>query len=186
MEDRLYRGFIAGIAGGVPATLLGQILYLVGFNTLRASDWASILIYAHTPPFSLGEQLFATFIYLGWCGAIGSLFAYFIVWVTDRKIFFKGWVLGTTPYFVIYLLTTLFQVPGTVPLPFSTALSNYITSTIFGVTMAYSFKVLDQAIAENRSPLQLLAHPAAKPTAETTEQRQDSDEKNGNNQRNRT
>lgn len=166
MEDRLYRGFIAGVIGGVVATALGYILYLAGFNTLRASDWVSILMYAHTPPFGLGEQLLASFISIGWSGAIGSMFAYFLVWVTSRKILFKGWMFGTTPYFVIYLLTSLFQIPGTVPVPFSTALSNYITSSIFGVVMGYSFKVLDQATVEHRAPFDLLAHPAAKPTDE--------------------
>ena len=175
MEDRLFRGFVAGVIGGLPATLLGHILYLVGFNTLRASDWAATLIYAHTQPFSLGEQLFATFILLGWCGAIGSLFGFFVVWVTSRKILFKGWVLGTTPYFVIYLFTTLFQVPGTVPLPFGTALSNYITSTIFGITMAYSFKVLDKTVVD-RSPLELIAQPATKPNDKNESQWPNSDE----------
>lgn len=162
MEDRLYRGFVAGVIGGIIATAIGQLTYMLGINTLRGSDWTAILLYAHVPPFSIGEQLFAYFILLGWCGAIGSLFAYFIVWVTDRHILFKGWVLGTTPYFVIYLLTTLFRVPGTVPLPFGTALSNYVMTSLFGVLMAYSFKVLDVAVTQNRSPLELLAHPVTK------------------------
>lgn len=166
MEDRLYRGFVAGVIGGVVATALSHLSYFGGFATLRLSDWAAILIFAHVPPFSLGEQTFANFIHIGWCGAVGSVFAYFLVWVTSRKLLFKAWLIGTTPYFVIYLLTSLFLTPGTAPTPLYTALSNYVTSTVFSVVMGYSFKVLDQAIIQQRSPLALLAHPAAKRTDE--------------------
>lgn len=180
MEDRLYRGFMAGFIGGVVATALSHLSYFWGLTTLRLSDWAAILIFTHVPPFSFGEHLFSVFIHIGWCGAVGSLFAYFLVWVTSRKILFKGWVLGTTPYFVIYLLTSLFQTPGTVPVPLTTALSNYITSSIFGVVMGYSFKVLDQAIIQQHSPLELLAQPAAKRTDEDRRQhRPNNDERDG-------
>ncbi|SFM01177.1 hypothetical protein [Pelosinus propionicus] len=162
MEDRLYRGFMAGAAGGAVSNLLSHFSYFLGFTTLRLSDWAAILIFGHVPPFSSGEHLFSVFIQIGWSGAVGSIFAYFLVWVTNRKILFKAWMMGTTPFFVIYLLTALFQTPGTVPLPLNTVLSNYITSSIFGVVMGYSFKSLDKAILQDRSSLKLLARPAAK------------------------
>jgi len=164
MEDRLYRGFVAGTIGGVVSNILSHLSYFLGFTALRLSDWAAILIFGHVPPFSLGEQIFAVFVQIGWSGAVGSVFAYFLVWVTNRKILFKAWMLGTTPFFVIYLLTALFQTPGTVPLPLNTVLSNYITSSIFGIVMGYSFKILDQAIMQHRSSLELLARPAAKRT----------------------
>jgi fructose-specific phosphotransferase system IIC component len=152
MEDRLLRGFVAGFVGGVVSSALSHLSYFWGFTTLRLSDWAAILIFAHEPPFSIEEHIFSAFIQLGWCGAIGSMFAYFLVWVTNRYILFKAWMLGTTPYFVIYLLTSLFLTPGTVPTPFKTALSNYITSTIFALIMGYSFKVLDQATMQHHNP----------------------------------
>jgi hypothetical protein len=164
MEDRLYRGFVAGVIGGVVSNILSHLSYFLGFTTLRLSDWAAILIFGHVPPFSLGEQIFAVFVQIGWSGAVGSVFAYFLVWVTNRKILFKAWMVGTTPFFVIYLLTALFQTPGTVPLPLNTVLSNYITSSIFSIVMGYSFKILDQAVMQHHSSLELLAHPAAKRT----------------------
>lgn len=180
VEDRLYRGFVAGATGGIVATALSQFSYALGFTTLRLSDWAAILIFAHVPPFNLGEQLFANFIHIGWCGAVGSVFAYFLVWVTSRNILFKAWMVGTTPYFLIYLLTSLFLTPGTVPTPLNTALSNYITSTVFALVMGYSFKVLDQATVKHRDPLKLLARPAAKRTdQDQSEARSDKDDREG-------
>jgi hypothetical protein len=177
MEDRLYRGFMAGVVGGVVGTALSHISYFLGLTTLRLTDWAAILMYAHVPPFSLGEHLFATFIYIGWSGAVGSVFAYFLVWVTSRKLLFKAWMLGTTPYFVVYLLTALFQTPGTVPLPLKTALSNYITSTVFALVMGYSFKVFEQETGQQRRFQRILAQPAAKRTGEDWRQYQpDKDE----------
>ncbi len=162
MEDRLYRGFVAGVVGGIAATTLSQLAYFWGLTTLRLMDWAALLIFAHTPPFSMGEQMFSVFIHVAWCGAVGSVFAYFLLRVTSRKIIFKGWMIGTTPYFLIYLLTSLFQTPGTVPTPLATALSNYVTATVFGIVMGYSLKVLDQAVIKQRGPLSILARPAAK------------------------
>lgn len=180
MEDRLYRGFVAGVVGGIVSNTLSYLSYSLGITTLRLSDWAAILIFGHVPPFSLGEDTFAVFIQIGWSGAVGSVFAYFLVWVTDRKILFKAWMLGTTPFFLIYLLTALFQTPGTVPLPLNTVLSNYITSSIFGVIMGYSLKVLDQDIMQQSSSLELLAHPAAKPIDKDKEQHcPDNDEMGG-------
>lgn len=177
MEDRLYRGFVAGTVGGVAGTALSYISYLLGWTTLRLTDWTAILMYAHVPPFSWGETLFAVFIYIGWSGAVGSVFAYFLVWVTSRKLLFKAWMLGTTPYFVVYLLTSLFQTPGTVPLPFKTALSNYITSTVFALVMGYSFQVLGQETGQQHSSPRILAQPAAKHTGEDWRQyRPDQDE----------
>jgi hypothetical protein len=180
MEDRMFRGFVAGLIGGVVSSVLTYLSYFLGFTTLRLPDWASILMYAHTPPFSLEELMFSTFIYICWCGAVGSVFAYFLLRVTSRMIYFKGWVLGTTPYFLVYLFTTFFQIPGTAPTPFNTAFSDYIASTIFGLVMAYSFKVLDQATVQRHSPLELLAHPAAKRIdEETSRYRLDNDQGDG-------
>jgi len=176
MEDRLFRGFVAGVIGGVVSTTLSHFSYFWGIATLRLSDWAALLIFGHVPPFSFGEHLFSVFIHIGWCGAVGSVFAYFLVWVTSRMLLFKAWMLGTTPYFVVYLLTALFQTPGTVPLPLNTALSNYITSTIFSIVMGYSFKVLDSAVVQHGSPLELLAHPAAKHTDEDNNQHRSSND----------
>lgn len=181
MEDRLYRGFIAGVIGGAISTPLAHLAYILGISTLRGVDWAGILLYAHEPPFSMGELSLALFILLGWCGAIGVMFSYLIVPTTSRHILFKGWILGTTPYFVIYLLTTLFRVPGTFPVPFGTALSNYITVSIFSVVMAYSFKVLDLVVTQKRSPIELLAHPATKPIE--TDKRQENDRSGDNSNR---
>lgn len=177
MEDRFYRGFVAGAIGGIVSIALSYISYFLGITALRLSDWASILMYAHEPPFGLGEQLFSVFIYIGWCGAVGSLFAYFLLLVNSRHILLKAWILGTTPYFVVYVLTSLFQTKGTVPLPLATVLSNYISSSVFSIVMGYSFRRQEQAMRQCQSPVELLACPAAKPATEDSDQhRSDADE----------
>jgi hypothetical protein len=70
MEDRLYRGFSAGVVGGVVAAALSHLSYFWGFTTLRLSDWAAILIFSHVPPFGLGEHIFSAFIHIA--GAVLS------------------------------------------------------------------------------------------------------------------
>ena len=46
-------------------------------------------------------------------------------------------------------------------MPLKTVLSNYITLTVFGIVMGYSYKVLGTAVKQQR-PLSFLAQPAAK------------------------
>jgi hypothetical protein len=72
LEDSLHAGF-AGIIGGTVAAVYSYAAGVLGFTTLRIADWIGIFIYAHTPPFSVGELIYATLGQLAMAGVIGVL-----------------------------------------------------------------------------------------------------------------
>lgn len=58
MEDRVYRGFVAGVVGGVVSSALSHLSYFLQLTTLRLSDWAAILIFGYVPPFIYVGNIF--------------------------------------------------------------------------------------------------------------------------------
>lgn len=117
-------------------------------------------MFAHTPPFTFGEHVWAVLIHVGYGGAIGAIFSYLILLVTSSNILFRGWLWGNITWFVVYIATSLFKVEGTMPIPLNTAISNFIASSIYGLVMGHSLTVLEPRgfTSNNR----LMPKPAAK------------------------
>jgi hypothetical protein len=135
MEDRLIRGFVAGIVGSIAMNIWSFIAGIMNFTTLRMVDWASIIIYRHMPPFSFAEITFALLSQILFSGALGVVFAYLVNLVTSQNLIFRGWLFSVISWFMIYSVTTLFKLEGTVPLPINTAISDFIASTVYGLAM---------------------------------------------------
>jgi len=142
MQDKLTRGFVAGIIGGIAANIWSFFSGAIGFTKLRFVDWASIIIYAHTPPFSFGETLWALLIQLGYTGGLGIIFIYLISKVTTRNLLFKGWLFAEAIWFLTYAITTLFKVDGAIPIALPTAISDFISSAVFGLVQAKALQML--------------------------------------------
>ena len=161
MEDRLTRGFSAGVVGGLLMNLWAFFAGMMGFTTRRIVDWAAIMIYAHRPPFTSGELLFAFFGQLFFAGALGVVFAYLVPRVTSRHLLFRGWFFSVMTWFFIYGVTTLFKVEGTVPTPLNTAIANFIAATIYGLVLPVALQAFTAktGVAERRMQMA----PAMKP-----------------------
>jgi len=165
VEDRLTRGFIAGVVGGIGMNLWGFFAGLMNFTTLRMADWAVIMIYAHTPPFDSGEIIFALLGQLFFTGALGAAFVYLLRLVTSKNLIFKGWFFSVLIWFFIYAVTTLFKVEGTMPLPFKTAVANFIAATIYGLALPIALKILTVRLDST----QMSMAPAMKPLNKSEE-----------------
>ncbi|HMM20413.1 MAG TPA: hypothetical protein PKA10_06715 [Selenomonadales bacterium] len=166
MEDRLVRGFVAGVIGGVAANLWSFLAGYLQWTTLRYADWTAIIIFAHRPPFTAGETVWATLIQIGFSGGLGVIFAYLLLLIESRNILFRGWLYAEAVWFLIYGVTTLFQVDGSFPLPLKTVISNSIAAAIYGLVLAQNLKVFAPAAEEARkfrSPFSVMPLPAAKP-----------------------
>jgi len=142
MQDKLTRGFFAGILGGLAANIWSLFSGAIGFTKLRFVDWSSIIIFAHTPPFTLGETAWAFFAQLLYTGILGILFVYLISKATTRNLLFKGWIFGEAIWFFTYALTTLFKVEGTIPIALTTAISDFISASLFGLVQARAIQML--------------------------------------------
>lgn len=142
MEDRFTRGFMAGIIAGVVANVWSLFAGAMGFTNLRTVDLIGVILYAYAPPFGTGEIIMALMGHLLVCSVIGVGFAYFVLQVTSRNIFLKGWIFSVTVWFAIFAITTLFKIPGTVPLPLKTVLSSFVSTTIYGFILALALRKL--------------------------------------------
>lgn len=142
MEDRFTRGFIAGIIGGIPTNALSFLAGAVGMTNLRTVDLIGVIFYACPPPFGHSEILFALLGHILLSGILGIIFAYLIHKVTNQNLLFKGWIFSITTWFIVYAITTLFQVPGTIPTSLNTTITDFISATLFGLVLAISLRKL--------------------------------------------
>ena len=165
MRDKFTKGFLAGVTGGLTANVVSLLLGFLNLTTLRFADWTGIIIFAHIPPFSTGEILFALAANIGFTGFLGIVFMYLVPLISSTNLHFKGWVFSTSIWFFIYAAATLFKVEGTMPLPLTTAIANVITTSIYGLVLAQTLRrdVIENTTAERtKTPLRMMP-PAMKP-----------------------
>jgi hypothetical protein len=142
MDDRFTRGFVAGIIGEIPTNALSFLAGAIGMTNLRTVDLIGVIFYAYPPPFGYGEILFALLGHILLSGILGIGFAYLIPQVTCQNFLFKGWILSITTWFTVYAITTLFQLPGTVPTSLNTTITDFVSATLFGLVLAFALRKL--------------------------------------------
>lgn len=143
MVDRVFRGAISGIVAGLIMNIWSYISYsILHITTLRFIDWAAILING-TRPVGLVQDIFALFLHFIWVSFLGVVFALLVPYVTSRGYILKGlgysWITG----FLMYSVTTMFQVPSLYKAPFNTTVSNFIGAAIWGIGLAVVLKWLE-------------------------------------------
>jgi hypothetical protein len=161
LQDRFERGFIAGVIGGIIMNIWSFISGYLQFTHLRMVDWAGIMFFGHTPPFTLLENIVALGLQLGFSGFLGVVFAFLIPMIASQNLYFKGLVFSAAVWFFIYGVTGLFRVPGTVPASVGTVVSNLIAAFLFGLGSAFYLKQFSSTPALRRP--NLTAVPAMKP-----------------------
>ncbi len=148
LKDRFTRGFIAGAAAGILQDVIDYVLYLLRIVELRYLDWAAIILFRHEQANGFSETSFALVAELFFSGILGIAFAYLIPRITSRNYFFKGWLYGVTVWFAIYSIMVLFQVRGLHAVDFSTAVADFITSSVYGLALAAVLLWLDKTSGE--------------------------------------
>lgn len=144
LKDRLTRGFLAGVIGGVVAFPWGLISkYILKSADILYNDFAAIHIYGKRPDV-LVEMMFAQLAVFGLFGVCGILFVYLIPYVTSRNLVFKGLIWGATIWFTTYAITTLFKVPGLERITMINSISNLIGALIWGGALAIVLNYLDK------------------------------------------
>jgi len=134
-QDRLTRGFYAGVGAGVLQNIWSFLAFALGLTTLRMADWSAIVIFGKGGPFSTGELLLGLTGHIIWCGLLGVIFVYLIPYINHQHFTLKGLLFGWVTWFFIYGLTLLFKVQPTLGLPLKTPLSDLIGATIYGLVL---------------------------------------------------
>ncbi|TYO93901.1 hypothetical protein [Desulfallas thermosapovorans] len=131
-NDRLARGLIAGLAGGVIMNIINLTSYYLNIAELRFLDWASLVIYG-TKPYSVLEAIFAQMAQLVFVGLLGIILAYLIPVVTSKNYLLRGWLYGVLIWFSLYGLSYLFKIQATIPLRLDSVLTDLIAASAFGL-----------------------------------------------------
>jgi hypothetical protein len=98
ISDRFTRGWASGHVWRFIRGLFGFLPYCIGISTLRLTDWSAILVFGCTPPFSFFDELYALGVLAGTAGGVGVLFAFLLPLITERNIYFKGWIIFLIPW----------------------------------------------------------------------------------------
>lgn len=142
--DRFFRGFTAGVAGGIVMNLWTIFATTVlNWEIIRFIDWAGIIVFGDLPR-SHAEGLISLFLQLVWVGVLGIIFAYLIPLVTSQAYLLKGLIYGIVIGFIIYAVPTLFQLPYIGKHSLATVVSNHTGGAIWGLVMAKTLYLLDK------------------------------------------
>lgn len=146
LDDRLTRGFLAGLLAGLPSLAWGMFSrHILQFTTLLYTDFASFLIYGKKGNTSM-EMLFSQLVVFLFWGLGGIVFAYLVCYVTSKNLMLKGFLWGGIVWFISYVITVLFKVPGLETIPLKTAASQLIGGLIWGGALALILGYIDKKV----------------------------------------
>jgi hypothetical protein len=168
MNDRLIRGFIAGVVGGIAMNAWSFFAGAMNLTTLRIVDWMSAMLFAHTQPLTFMEIIVGLFVNLAFTGGLGVVFAYLVPPLTSQYLLFKGLVFSGMIWFIIFSIARLFQVPGTTPLSVMTVISGIVAAVFFGLALPLMLQALTARKSATSSSA--MGIPAMKPLDDENEE----------------
>lgn len=146
LNDRFVQGLIAGICGGISSLAWGMFSrYVLRFTTMLYADFAAALVYGQKAA-NLPEKLFSHFVVFMFFGLDGILFAFLLKAINRKNLLLKGLFWGGLIWFISYVITLLFKVPGLLKVPFRTAVSQLIGGLIWGATTALVLNYLEDKV----------------------------------------
>jgi uncharacterized membrane protein YagU involved in acid resistance len=150
MKDKFIAGLIAGFLAGIVS--IGFELLLVGlfhFGQPSFLRFSGMMLFTHAPQ-GLLEQLVATFVHLLFSAYMGSLFAYFLVLVSECYDVVKGAVWGLFITWIIWAVTFLFNLRPENSSP-TNAIENDLSAIIYGVALALLYRFIHNRSVTSRS-----------------------------------
>lgn len=146
IKDRLARGFMAGVVGGVFMNILSYISLKLKFANLHHSDWPALILFGHQPT-NTAEAVFALLIQLIFVGFLGVIFTYLVdLLFTSTNYLFKGWLFGVMSWFIIYSITFLAKIPELAPLDTGTVITDFISGSVYGLVLAETIHWLENRV----------------------------------------
>ena len=138
IKDRLFRGFAAGLIGGLVMNVYSLIAQIMNWTALPFWKWAVIMTLGREQNLGTPEIILGVIAHLVFTGFLGIAFSYLVPHIKHEGIILKGVLFSILTWFIIYAITHLFQVQGTTPLLLKTAVSNVTGATIYGITLGWA------------------------------------------------
>ena len=144
MSDKFTKAFIAGLGASIIMNLFNFIsFYVLQFSSVRYLDYASIALYGSKPESFLAAA-FAQLAQILFSGFLGMVMLYYLSVVGQDNVLLKGWIFSFKAWFVIFGIGLLFKLPLLEKVPTNTAISNFTSASIYGITAAWLLTWLEQ------------------------------------------
>lgn len=148
MHDRLVRGTLAGLIGGLFIILVNtSSYYLLRFGKAIWVHMLSQLVFGHRAGIAI-EYIMGFVLIAVMAGGLGYIYAWFFVPKPDAgNYIFRGVALGIGFWLVAFSLGTLFRVPEMYNIAWETALTNLVAVIGWGLITGYLVKRWDLVYA---------------------------------------
>jgi hypothetical protein len=141
MEDRFSQGLLAGGIAGLIQVAVDWLFFAIHVHKVRLVDYASILLYSKRPAF-WWDTLLALIAYLSFTAAVGIALAYLLQYASSKNYVLKGWYLSIITWFTVFALGTMYRIPVLSRVEWRDATVNFITTSIYGIVLAFILKFL--------------------------------------------
>lgn len=142
INDRMTRGIIAGVVSAVVQDVYTFAARTVGFTKIDYEDFAEALIFSRLLP-GFFPSFFGLIGHLAWNTFLGVVFVYLIKFTSSRYYVLKGLTVGVFTWWFVKVFFSIVRIPGIVS-PSSKEVGVYlIGSLLFGLSVAYTLKLLD-------------------------------------------
>jgi hypothetical protein len=149
LEDRLTRGFVAGLIGGLAMNLLNLLsVFVFHFAKCLYLDWAAAMLYGNKAA-SFIEGIIAIIAQVVFTGFLSIGFAHLIPAVTSRNLWIKGWLFGILSWFFIYAVFILYKVPEFGHRSVESVISNFVTASVYGIIQAEALLYLEKRASKD-------------------------------------
>ncbi|MFZ5898355.1 MAG: hypothetical protein ACOYU7_04095 [Bacillota bacterium] len=145
IKDRLTRGFIAGLAGGLSINIISFVSYYTNVGELRFLDWAGIMLYGFRSH-NFWSQAFAQVVQLLKVGILGVAFAYLLPRTTEPKLPFQRVAFRDNGVDGLERPNAVLQGGQMIPVHPATAVADFIGASVYGLVLAYTLRRLDRRI----------------------------------------
>ncbi|EEG79074.1 hypothetical protein [Dethiobacter alkaliphilus] len=149
MKDRFSNGFLAGFLAGIVPVVINFSGRALDLTTIVWSDFIALFIFGSMTTEGAAELVFAVSVLTVFLGVLGGIFArYILPSLNSQRHLFKGLLFGTTSWILFFSIPYLFQLPDLDEVALKSAMTNFISASLWGLTMAYILKRIDNKVSQ--------------------------------------
>ncbi len=134
MDDRFVRGFIAGITAWLPTFVVNYAMEVFGVSRLMFKDFLAVMIFGRLVG-NYAELFFAYIALIGFLAVLGVIFAYLILGIGEKYLYFKGINYSLTLWFSFYAITHLYRMHELTTIDLGTAIGNFLGASVWGLCL---------------------------------------------------
>lgn len=148
MDDRLFRGALAGAIGDLPCAIINYVSKdVLHYGKQSWIEMLSYLVFGR-PVVTATDWAVATGLSFVVGGTLGALYAWFIMPKPGAgRYYFRGLAFGIDFMFLTYLMANLFKVSTVTAIALETVITTVLAAIAWGLVTAYLMKRWDRVYA---------------------------------------